>query len=188
MTLERLDQILRELSIIRMDYDGRLNRNQITKKNAEALDRIAKAEPERIKPVQVYSINPITGTRIIETYKRQPILEKISFKVSDGTTIFITDPQAIESIREHVKMLSDNKPPANPANRPPKPERQALKSIIKEFITLRGKPNPNQQYLDAGQFLADVGFFMNCNQWDKNPDEYISYAEYLTKNIKNAVL
>jgi hypothetical protein len=184
---ERLDQMLRELSIIKMDYNGELTRNQITKKNAEALDRIAQAEPIQIPPQNPYSIDQITGARRIEPYRRHPIIEKISFKLSDGTTVSLTDPQAIESIRWHVQLLSDNKPLANPANRPPKPGREPLRSILRDFIAFRNKPNQNQQYLDAGQFLADIGFLMTDEQWEKNTDVYDSYIEYLTTKVKNAL-
>jgi hypothetical protein len=168
---KELDKIIQWIDIIKcFDHTGVGTQYKISKKDAEALDVIANAKVKYI-------------------LESEPEIEKISFKLKDGTTVVIKDNFIINCIQARIEKLANNNClGVNPSHRPPKPGREPLRSILKDFIAFRNKPNPNQQYLDAGQFLADIGFLMNAEQWQEmNKAAGISHKDYIHQQVEDVL-
>lgn len=176
----RLDKILSNLKFIGSDFPE----FRVSKKDAEQLDRLAKLESTCYVDKK---INSFTRENI-NVVLAKPLVKKITIELTEGKNIVFEDHLLVELFLSNLQRLAQNNClQVNPAHRPRSRNREILKSIVDELMKLSDGKNPNQRMLFAGNFLCDVGYLMNPEQWEDNPGNYISHKEYLLSKVKNAL-
>lgn len=177
---EMLDKILTFLDLL--DYFNNVGkRNRFNESDQKDLNAIINAKPE---------VNPVIGKfsrskKYVEKMETSAIT-KITFKIGKEK-YSITNELFIEIVR---KSLANYYVP-NPitANIPKNLGRELLRRSIIDFIRMRGNVNENehQQFKDAGNFLADIGYLKDADEWDKDPGNYVSHNEYLVSRVKRLI-
>ena len=181
ITQESLYKVLMYLEL--SDYFNYASkRSRINGTELEALNVIINAKPE-VKPY----IGKYSKSKCANEKTETPAITKITFKIGKET-YSITNELLIDYVRR--SLAKTYLPDPIKANRQPEVDLAMLRGWLHDFIQMRGKDNKRQQFIDAGNFLADIGYLMDADEWfsSKNPGAYNSYDDYLEGKVKGLML